>query len=202
MSLLFLIMGLINTLRPRQNGRHFPDNIFKCIFLNENVWTMLNNLLKFVHKIGFNNIPALVQIMPWRRWGDKLLSEQMMVSLLTHICATRGLFTATYNQNKLIISCVKRLFIIYDMKHSFLINWGFHGLALKKMILFVQMWKAKILEAGANTYIYISLKITTQHSITTNNISSPRFNCDWLLPHPNLHLQILWTEMLYFNSVS
>ena len=26
-----------NTLRPRQDGRHFPDDIFKCIFLNENV---------------------------------------------------------------------------------------------------------------------------------------------------------------------
>ena len=29
-----------NTLRPRQNGCHFPDNIFKCIFLNENVWIL------------------------------------------------------------------------------------------------------------------------------------------------------------------
>ena len=27
----------LNTLRPRQNGRHFPDDIFKWIFLNENV---------------------------------------------------------------------------------------------------------------------------------------------------------------------
>ena len=27
----------INTLRPRQNGRHFADDIFKCIFFNENV---------------------------------------------------------------------------------------------------------------------------------------------------------------------
>ena len=27
----------VNTLRPRQNGRHFPDDIFKRIFLNENV---------------------------------------------------------------------------------------------------------------------------------------------------------------------
>ena len=27
----------INTLRPRQDGRHFPDDIFKCIFLDENV---------------------------------------------------------------------------------------------------------------------------------------------------------------------
>ena len=27
----------VNTLRPRQNGRHFTDDTFKCIFLNENV---------------------------------------------------------------------------------------------------------------------------------------------------------------------
>ena len=27
----------INTLRPRQNGRHFPDGIFKWIFLNKNI---------------------------------------------------------------------------------------------------------------------------------------------------------------------
>ena len=30
------ILGNINTLRLRQNGQHFPDNIFKCIFWNEN----------------------------------------------------------------------------------------------------------------------------------------------------------------------
>ena len=30
------ILGF-NTLRPRQNGRHFADDILKCIFLNENV---------------------------------------------------------------------------------------------------------------------------------------------------------------------
>ena len=36
-----------------------------------------------------NNIPALVQIMAWRRPGDKPLSEPMMVSLLMHICITQ-----------------------------------------------------------------------------------------------------------------
>ena len=30
--------NLFNTLKPRQNGQHFPDDIFKCIFLTENVW--------------------------------------------------------------------------------------------------------------------------------------------------------------------
>ena len=79
----------INTLRPRQNGRLFPDDIFKCIFLNENVWISLRISLKFVPKVRINNIPALVQIMAWRRPGDKPLSQPMMVSLLTRICITR-----------------------------------------------------------------------------------------------------------------
>ena len=77
-----------NTLRPRQYGRHFPD-IFKCIFLNENVCILIKISLKFVPKGPINNIPALVQIMAWRRSGDKPLSEPMMVSLMTHICVTR-----------------------------------------------------------------------------------------------------------------
>ena len=33
----FVVRPFINTLRPRQNGRHFPDDTFKCISLNENV---------------------------------------------------------------------------------------------------------------------------------------------------------------------
>ena len=79
----------LNTLRPRQNGRHFADDIFKCIFLNENVWIPIKISLKFVPQGPINNIPALVQIMAWRRSGDKPLSEPMMVGLLTHICVTR-----------------------------------------------------------------------------------------------------------------
>ena len=71
------------------NGRHFADDIFKYIFLNENV-SFLNKIsLKFVPKGLINNIPALVQIMAWRRLGDKPLSEPMMFSLPTHICVTR-----------------------------------------------------------------------------------------------------------------
>ena len=79
----------INTLRPRQNGRHFPVDISKWIFLNENVCISLKISLGYVPKVRINNIPALVQIMAWRRPGDKPLSEPMMVSLLTHICVTR-----------------------------------------------------------------------------------------------------------------
>ena len=80
----------LNTLGPRQNGRHFPDDIFKCISLNEDVWTSLKISLKFVPNVRINNIPALVQIMAWRRPGDKPLSEPIMFSVLTHICVTRS----------------------------------------------------------------------------------------------------------------
>ena len=79
----------INTLRPRQNRRYFADDIFKCISLNENVWIAINISLNFVPKGLINHIPALVQIMAWRRPGDKPLSEPMMISLPTHICVTR-----------------------------------------------------------------------------------------------------------------
>ena len=79
----------IDTLRPRQNGRHFLDDTFKHIFLNENVVISIEISLKFVPKGPINNMPALVSIMAWRRPGDKPLSEPMMVRLPTHICVTR-----------------------------------------------------------------------------------------------------------------
>ena len=78
-----------NTLRPRQNGRHFADDTFKRIFMNENVRISINISLKLVPKGLINNIPALVQIMAWRRSGDKPLSELMLVILPTHICVAR-----------------------------------------------------------------------------------------------------------------
>ena len=89
-GLWFYIPGMnINALRPRPNRRHFADDIFKCIFENENVWISLKISRKFVPDVRINNIPALVQIMAWRRPGDKPLSESIMVRLPTHICVTR-----------------------------------------------------------------------------------------------------------------
>ena len=40
----------INTLRPRQNSNNFAEDIFKCIFCNENVWILIKISLKFVPK--------------------------------------------------------------------------------------------------------------------------------------------------------
>ena len=153
------VFTYVNTLRPRQNGRHFTDVIFNCVFWNENVWISIDILLKLVPRDQINHyddvimcaiasqiaslmivystvypgadqskhqssaslafvwgihrgpvnsphkwpvtrkmfpfddvimqFPALVQIMAWRRLGDKPLSKAMLVSLLTQICITR-----------------------------------------------------------------------------------------------------------------
>ena len=65
----------VNTLRPRQNGRHFADDIFKYISLNENVWISIKNSLKFVPKGPISNIPALGQ----RSWlgADQVTSHNL-----------------------------------------------------------------------------------------------------------------------------
>ena len=36
------------------------DDISKCIYLNENVWVLINILLKFVSGGQINDIPALI----------------------------------------------------------------------------------------------------------------------------------------------
>ena len=78
-----------NTLRPRQNGRHFLTKFSNSFFANETIQISIEISPKFVRKVRINHIPALVQIMAWRRPDEKPLSEPMMVSLLTHICVTR-----------------------------------------------------------------------------------------------------------------
>ena len=70
----------INTLGPNQNGHHFEDDTFKCVFLNENVLIAIKNSWEFFPKGPINNIPALSKIMDWHLPGDKPLSEPMMVN--------------------------------------------------------------------------------------------------------------------------
>ena len=57
------------------------DDIFKWIFLCENERIQIQISLKFVPKSPIDNKPALVQVMDWRRTGDKPLSEPMMTQV-------------------------------------------------------------------------------------------------------------------------
>ena len=113
-------IGSDNTLRPRQDGRHFPDDIFKRIFLNENIRISIQISLKFVSNGIINNIPALVHIMAWRRTGDKPLFEPMIVSLPTHICVTRPQWVnaSAPNRRQAIIWTIDDLVYYAYIRHS------------------------------------------------------------------------------------
>ena len=58
------------------------DDIFNCIFLNENdriqIWISLN----YVPRSQIDKKPALVQVMAWRRTGDKPLPEPTMTQFI------------------------------------------------------------------------------------------------------------------------
>ena len=69
---------MIHIFRPRLLERHFADDIFKCVFLIENVLILVEISLDFVPKGSIDNKPTLVQIAAWRRSGDNTSSEPMM----------------------------------------------------------------------------------------------------------------------------
>ena len=68
------------------------DAILQTTFSNGFSWMKMYEFRLTFHWSGprgpINNIPTLVQIMAWRRPGDKPLSEPMMVRSPTHICVT------------------------------------------------------------------------------------------------------------------
>ena len=54
------------------------DDIFKCIFVNENFRISIKISRKFVPEGPIDNKSALVRVMAWRRTGDKPLPEPML----------------------------------------------------------------------------------------------------------------------------
>ena len=98
-------------------GRDKMDAISQTTFSRTFPWMkMFEFRLKFHWSKGrINNIPALVQIMAWRRSGDKPLSEPMMCGTPTHICVTRPQWVNSHFQNK-----------IWDEKRSIPFEMNFH----------------------------------------------------------------------------
>ena len=57
------------------------DDIYKYVFLNENDRIPVQISLKFVPRSPIDKKPALVQVMAWRRTGDKPLPEPMLAQI-------------------------------------------------------------------------------------------------------------------------
>ena len=59
----WVIWDILLTRRPRQDDRNFPDDIFKRIFLNKNLWIFIKILLKFVPRVQLTIFQHL-----FRKW--------------------------------------------------------------------------------------------------------------------------------------
>ena len=81
---------------PGQNGRHFADDIFRCIFVNERFCISIQISLKFDPRGLIDNKPALVQVMAWRRTGDKPLPESVLTPFTDELII---IFCCQYGNN-------------------------------------------------------------------------------------------------------
>ena len=161
-SSLFICLtpGAFNALRPRQNGRHFPDDISKCIFLNENVWISINISLKFVLRGPINHIPTSVQVMAWRRPGDKPLSEPMMVRLPTHICVTRPQWVKLYTYVELFsTNSVLYKYKAHPVFNSFTVCVSQNVLNLFQNVIYIRQ-PTKSYQHPTNIFISIYFEFT------------------------------------------
>ena len=67
----------LNTLRPRQNGRNFPDDIFKCLF-----WM---KMYKFWFRFHWSLFPR-VQLTMFQHWFSQWLGAGQATSLYQNQC--------------------------------------------------------------------------------------------------------------------
>ena len=179
-------------------GRDKMAAIFRCIFLNENVWIFITISLIFFPKGRINNIPALVQIMAWRRRGDKPLSESMMISLPTHICVTRPQWV-----KKIDIVSIKRSGIIHTKCRLAVVNFkDHHGYGLSQWDATLQCnvashglypnpeWSLKLWLSNMNTSENQSYRKAIKSSASTGSLAFYLWG-----PPPEKQIHVLVKQM-------
>ena len=97
---------------------YFPDDIFKCIILNENIWILIK-ILSFIPKVRINVIPALVQMIAWCLPGDKPFSESMMVTVYIVRDFTDNVLT--------IFSMVRHVFASHCLQYLRIIRFSYNA---------------------------------------------------------------------------
>ena len=134
------LLSELNTLWPKQNGCHLRGDTFKRIFFNENVIISIEISLKFVAKGPTSNIPALVEIMTWRRPGDKPLCQPMLVRLPTHICVTGPQRVNVRLSDDTRYRCFSYVTLPHIYFEATLGKWNSHGILWFKRQVNVNVW--------------------------------------------------------------
>ena len=133
-------MPFFNPFRPKQNGCNFADDIFIWILLNENVSIAIKISLKFVPIGPIKNIPALVQIMAWRRPGVHTL--WVFLSIFTHH------WLWNYWTNRILVITSGLIWLSMETTMTLLAN----DRSLRKLQLYI-FYQNILLKAIANMYV-------------------------------------------------
>ena len=129
---------LINSSPPGQNGHHFADNIFKCIFMDEKFYILTWISLKFVPKGPIDNDAALVQVIAWHQTSDKPLPEPMLTQLTIYATLGGDKLTSWNNLVSINPLCIIHVAILtykYDILYSQVITvvtdgWSAHVISV------------------------------------------------------------------------
>ena len=104
----------VNTLWPEQNYKHFGDDNFRCISLNENAWICQEYFIEMCSWGSLENKSTPAVVMAWRRNVFKLDSSMSckwcMVTVVNRACHTVGTARATIlGRNPLIkpLHCIR-----------------------------------------------------------------------------------------------
>ena len=147
------------------------------------MWILLKISLKFVPKGPINNIPSLVQVMAWRRPGNKPLSEPMMVSLLMLICVAlpQWVNASKSNNTSPFIKIWQSEFLhnpfyflyVYNFQHySLHHNWLPWGIRKQTNFAIADSWLANIsinVSLGDRAFLnttYSQYELMTWHILT------------------------------------
>ena len=153
--------------------------------------------LKCVPRCPTDNKPALVQVMAWRRRGDKPLPEPMLTQFIdAYMCGTRGRLTGWFSSwNKRYCSLISTLaswFFIYmtipvvfnDFEKKFS---KVEGETIKRSILFAM--KVSYLEKWC--VLTQSTGGTLLRRCGAINRNSLIWACSYLVAPPTLHCKCL-----------
>ena len=186
-----------NSSPPEQNGRHFPDDILKWIFIYEKIvfW------LKFVPKGAINNIPALVQIMaPIRRqaiiwtnadpvhWHIYVASggDELNPSFLVYIlmaCRENDAIPCTIECGKVVDTIAGNRIITISIRMVMVFK-SFHWNNMLSKVVFSRGWSQHI-PMGCVFYKITSGAICPQVSVKSRKIKCAccvyvcAFMCTW-----------------------
>ena len=138
---------IVNTLRPRQNGSHFADDIFNCIFLNEllsqkttleKYSSQFNPTFWLIERFSFLNIGACLCIsikmsvfwmsrihLRWVLWG----SANMTIEIQTE--STVQILRLKQNANAYHYEIV---FVLFGENQHSVLYWIFHLLNCRNAV--------------------------------------------------------------------